>query len=319
MSLVTYEDARPWVRSMIRTRVAAREMPPWFADPRFGRPFVGDPRLTDAEIRTIVAWVDGGAPRGDGDAPTPPSFVEGWRTFKNRRLTPSSTCRQRSRFRRRRTACLHDLVGESVQGGQVHRGRRTAARRRQRGASLGRHRAHLTAGTVLGKGAAWKGGRCRVRADLSGRNVIQRVDRRPRSERTRALRAEAFRTTDDYRLLFYVPGGGFQQFPPGAVKRISAGNALAWNVHYTPTGKPEVDRHRLGLWFAVAPPSHEVITKRIGEAHIIEGREFVADAEGAEFPTIPPQADDWRITAITPIQDDVTLYAVAACTFAART
>src|SRR4030095_11550516 len=83
MCLVTYEDRRPWVRA-IRTRVAAREMPPWFADPRFGRPFLDDPRLTDAEIRTIVEWIDGGAPRGSGEAPAAPSFVTGWRTFKGR-------------------------------------------------------------------------------------------------------------------------------------------------------------------------------------------------------------------------------------------
>ena len=169
----------------------------------------------------------------------------------------------------------------------------------------------LPAGTVLGRGAAWKGGPAVEFVPIypDGTSYNELTADRDLSARA-ALRAEAFRTTDDYRLLFYVPGGGFQQFPPGAVKRISAGNALAWNVHYTPTGKPEVDRHRLGLWFAAAPPTHEVITKRIGEAHIIEGREFVADAEGAEFPTIPPQADDWRITAITPIQDDVTLYAL---------
>src|SRR5437899_75242 len=31
MSLLTYQDARPWARS-IKTKVAAREMPPWFID-----------------------------------------------------------------------------------------------------------------------------------------------------------------------------------------------------------------------------------------------------------------------------------------------
>ena len=104
------------------------------------------------------------------------------------------------------------------------------------------------------------------------------------SDERAALASEAFRTTDDSRLLFYVPGGGFQQFPPGAVKRISAGNVLAWGLHYTATGKPERDRHRLGLWFADGPHTHEVITKRIGEAHIIEGREFVAERGLDEFP-----------------------------------
>jgi len=311
MSLVTYEDARPWVRS-IRTRVAAREMPPWFADPRFGRPFVGDPRLTDAEIRTIVAWVDGGAPRGDGDAPTPPSFVEGWRTFKNR--PPDAVVDMPAAFAVPADGALPVFTIWSAN--PFKEDKFIEAVELRPGAVNAVHHSDVTArtlpaGTVLGKGAAWAGGPIVEFVPIypDGTSYNELTADRDLSARA-ALRAEAFRTTDDYRLLFYVPGGGFQQFPPGAVKRISAGNALAWNVHYTPTGKPEVDRHRLGLWFAAAPPTHEVITKRIGEAHIIEGREFVADAEGAEFPTIPPRADDWRITAITPIQDDVTLYAL---------
>ena len=171
----------------------------------------------------------------------------------------------------------------------------------------------LPAGTTLGRGRAWKDGPVvdfvpvypdgRSYNELTGEGSDE-----PSSRRRAALQTEAFRTTDDYRLLFYVPGGGFQEFPPGAVKRISAGNAIAWNLHYTPTGKPEQDRHRLGLWLARTPPTHEVVTKRIGEAHIIEGREFVAGRDSADFPTIPAFAEDWRITAITPFQEDVTLY-----------
>lgn len=77
MPLVSYEDARPWARSM-RERVVAREMPPWSADPRHGR-FRNDPRLSDQEIETISKWVDGGAPKGDlKDLPAVPKFAEGW-------------------------------------------------------------------------------------------------------------------------------------------------------------------------------------------------------------------------------------------------
>jgi hypothetical protein len=77
MSLVKYEDARPWARS-IRNRVAARTMPPWGADPAHGT-FKNDPRLSDKEIATILAWVDGGAPKGDNkDLPKLPEFAEGW-------------------------------------------------------------------------------------------------------------------------------------------------------------------------------------------------------------------------------------------------
>jgi len=77
MSLVKFEEARPWARS-IRTRVAARTMPPWGADPDHGV-FKNDPRLSDKQIATILAWVDGGAPRGDDkDLPAVPSFADGW-------------------------------------------------------------------------------------------------------------------------------------------------------------------------------------------------------------------------------------------------
>jgi hypothetical protein len=77
MSLMTYEDSRPYARS-IRQKVAARQMPPWGADPAFGT-FKNDPRLTEQEIETIVAWADNGAPKGDdNDLPARPQFADGW-------------------------------------------------------------------------------------------------------------------------------------------------------------------------------------------------------------------------------------------------
>jgi len=77
MSLVTYDAARPWAKS-IRNRVSSRTMPPWGADPAHGV-FKNDPRLSDKEIATILAWVDAGAPKGsDNDLPAVPEFVDGW-------------------------------------------------------------------------------------------------------------------------------------------------------------------------------------------------------------------------------------------------
>ena len=77
MSLLSYKEARPWARS-IREKVVSREMPPWHADPRVGQ-FSNDPRLTQAEIDTITAWVDGGAKEGEPrELPPAPKFVEGW-------------------------------------------------------------------------------------------------------------------------------------------------------------------------------------------------------------------------------------------------
>jgi hypothetical protein len=77
MSLETYDDARPWARS-IKQRVVARAMPPWGSDAPHGV-FKNDPSLTQAEVDTIAAWVDAGAPKGDDkDLPAKPQFAEGW-------------------------------------------------------------------------------------------------------------------------------------------------------------------------------------------------------------------------------------------------
>ena len=77
MSLITYQETRPWGRS-IKNKVVTGEMPPWHADPSVGR-FVNDRRLTDAERDTIVRWVDAGAPEGDPTKlPPAPTFADGW-------------------------------------------------------------------------------------------------------------------------------------------------------------------------------------------------------------------------------------------------
>ena len=77
MSLMTYDETRPWARS-IRQRVAQREMPPWYIERNIGiQKFEDDPSLTDDEIATIVSWVDGGTRRGDpADLPPPRVFAE---------------------------------------------------------------------------------------------------------------------------------------------------------------------------------------------------------------------------------------------------
>ena len=72
MALETYEQTRRYAR-LIKQRVDGRTMPPWHIDRAVGiRKFKNDISLTDAEIDTIVRWVDGDAPRGDpADLPAP--------------------------------------------------------------------------------------------------------------------------------------------------------------------------------------------------------------------------------------------------------
>ena len=81
MSLLTYKEARPWAAS-IAEKVLDRSMPPWLADPHFGK-YANARVLTAEEMHTIAAWARGGAPEGDAkDLPAQPRFPEGWNIGK---------------------------------------------------------------------------------------------------------------------------------------------------------------------------------------------------------------------------------------------
>ena len=76
MALMSYKDVRPWARA-IKRKVASREMPPWFADARYGE-FRNSRGLSADQIATLSAWVDAGAPEGTGAAPASPPMADGW-------------------------------------------------------------------------------------------------------------------------------------------------------------------------------------------------------------------------------------------------
>ena len=72
MSMMNYQETRPWARS-IKNKVVSREMPPWHVDPNVGiQEFKQDRSLSQVEIDLMAAWADAGAPRGNpADAPAP--------------------------------------------------------------------------------------------------------------------------------------------------------------------------------------------------------------------------------------------------------
>src|SRR5689334_1860367 len=77
MPLLTYSEVRPWAKA-IKQAVLSHKMPPWYADPHVGK-WANDRSLSQAEIDTLVSWVDGGAKEGNAkQAPAPVTFAQGW-------------------------------------------------------------------------------------------------------------------------------------------------------------------------------------------------------------------------------------------------
>jgi hypothetical protein len=124
-----------------------------------------------------------------------------------------------------------------------------------------------------------------------------------------------------------VPGRGLDSHRSDIGKRIPAGKYLNWQLHYNPTGKPETDRTRLGIWFNKVPVTHELLIRQAGDPlattkgglslYRAEGKEveYTAD-EGStrrrnKTPNIPPYVEAWSLTGITPVTEDITLYAMS--------
>jgi hypothetical protein len=77
MSLLTYEDARPYARAMFE-EVRDGHRPPWHAEAPEGT-FTNERRLSDAEKNILMQWATNGAPKGNAaDMPEAPKYAEGW-------------------------------------------------------------------------------------------------------------------------------------------------------------------------------------------------------------------------------------------------
>ena len=66
-AMSSYEAVKNFA-PMIREAIRTRTMPPWHPDPAFGK-FDHDGGLSDDQVRTIVHWIEAGAPRGAGADP----------------------------------------------------------------------------------------------------------------------------------------------------------------------------------------------------------------------------------------------------------
>jgi hypothetical protein len=140
-------------------------------------------------------------------------------------------------------------------------------------------------------------------------------------------RTEGLGLPGSAKLVSWVPGRGVDTHWTDVGKRIPAGKYINWQVHYNPTGKPEKDRTRVGIWFNKVPVAHEVLIRQAGDPlattknglslYRAEGKEieYAAD-EGSTrrrgaTPNIPAHAENWSLVGITPVTEAITLYAMS--------
>ena len=228
MSLLTYQDTRPWAKAM-KAAVVQRKMPPWFADPAVGK-FHNDARLSVEEITTITAWADQGANQGNpADAPAPLRFTDNW--FYG---TPDMVVSMPKPFSVPATGVvdyqwvvlpLNFSEDRWVQAMEYMPGNRAVVH-------------HLIA-FIRKPGSKWL-------ADL-----------KPGEFAAKAPNASEGGMNDGA-FFNYVPGNPGTRLPRGYAMKIPAGADLILQLHYTPNGTATSDQSRIGLSFASAPPEKEV-------------------------------------------------------------
>jgi mono/diheme cytochrome c family protein len=308
MSFLTYEETRPWARS-IREKVVAREMPPWAADPATSLKMRNDRSLSQKDIDTIVAWVSAGAPRGNpSDMPPAPTYAAGWQlgepdyvfeqpvewTIRPDGQEPYLYFYEKIPFNEDKFASAIEIRPSNFS--VVHHS--------------GAYIVDIPEGYSVREGYLY---------DKDGKQV-------PPTEPMgrRATSGDGTPLAGADKLISYVPGRGYEQHPEGFAKRIPAGKYIRWVMHYNPTGQAEKDRSRLGIWFAKGPVRHEVLNLQAGDPvpgsggrglYFAQGHEVLYESDDTtgrrgRTPPIPPHTESFRMMGITPVNEPITLYAL---------
>ena len=243
MAFLSYADTRPWAKA-IRQAVLSHKMPPWHADPHFGK-FSNDRSLTPAEIQTLVGWADGGAAEGNPkDAPAPIQFAQGWTIGKPDIIldtgvdfsVPASGTVDYTYF----VAPTGFTEDKWVKDIEV-RPSNTAV-------------THHIVLFARPKGS-------KIMSMLKpGESLSPRESGADHSKIKQGDRAVLFGIGGGMEMVsVYVPGGVAYKTLPGQARLIPAGADLIFQIHYTTNGKAGVDRSRVGITFATEPPVERVV------------------------------------------------------------
>ena len=274
-SLLTYRDARPWARA-IKQATSSRAMPPWKPEPGYGGPFIGDRRLSDAQIALIARWVDAGAPAGNtADLPPQPEGLDGWRLGEP------------------------DLVIEMPEPFVLPADGDDVFRKFAIPIPIGETR--FVAGLEFQPAVRGAGSTL-----ASNPRVIHhanmRLDPTPAS-RTLDARdpAPGFDDVTPFdaqfpfgHLLGWTPGQDRPLVADGMAWRLDAGTDMLLELHLMPSGQPEVVQSRIGFYFTDEPPTKIPFTIRLGKQDL----------------DIPPGATDYRSRDGYVLPVDVEVYGV---------
>jgi len=216
MSLVTYDETRPWAKS-IRQRVIQRQMPPWHIDPSVGvQKFKNDMSLTTEQISTIVRWVDASAPLGDPkDMPAPKQWPAPNEWKAARELGQPDLVIKSEAY----TMAAHhqDVWWRPVSNLPVTEPRWVRAVEMRPGTAAGRRITHHAVAYLLQDDPDSV---ATASADLGGRGM----------------------------LMEWAIGKGYDLYRPNTGKLLLPGAQISWDVHIHAVGEEIRDDVELGIW-----------------------------------------------------------------------
>ncbi len=228
MPLLSYDDASSWSQ-MIKDVVADKRMPPWHADPKYGK-FFNDRSLSAGDRETLLAWIDQGCPKGaDKDAPAPRKFSEGWRMGE-----PDAVVTMTKEFM---------VPAQAPRGGIPYK--------------------HVIVPTNFDEDKWIQAAECKPGNPAVVHHIIVFVV--VGNKRVKDI-ADGIGSG---MLVAFAPGDFGSVYPAGSAKRIPKGASLVFQMHYTPNGVAQSDRSSVGFIFAKEPPKHEVKTKAIAQQILV--------------------------------------------------
>lgn len=237
-SLLSYQDLRKRARQ-IAAVTKSRFMPPWLPEPGYGD-FVGERRLTDAQIDLIQQWVEQGMAEGDpADLPNMPLWSKGWQLG-----TPDLVLKMAQPYLLRAEA--PDLFRNFVIPNPLSATRYVKAVEFRAKNSTVIHHAQVL-----------------VDRTASSRRLDQQ-DGEPGFD---GMFLEKAASPDGY-FIGWVPGRVPLMEPEGMAWQLESGSDLVVQLHMLPTGKPEAVQFSLGFYFTDVPPVRRPCLLRIGSETI---------------------------------------------------